>query len=723
MLLCMAMICFVQYVTNANDGAKTSTASAKLGVYLHNDSTLFLQRFHLPTDARVDSITLVLHGNHTGRIGTLVILGHEGGAMIPSADAEVLFDEDIIKDQIGFQQVTIQCGYLHKGGQLFVGVMDLKGDTKLVTDRTIRDTMCWDYDVPWNDQLRIRGTSYSILPHAFKIECFSSIKSTSRGSFVPDSLFDPLTSDLVLGSKTNIVFNDVDGDGDVDCLARGVLQVQSGIGWTTLEVSAAPSYHAACNLFGDKGMELVTIEAAEQDATVKVQQIVSEDKSESTTYRVITASTYTIEGFGQPKAHFICDVNGDHHDDVVVIGQKLHVIWGGESSVRVTTDPLPPGAMSVTGAVALPGVKKPSMALLRSSSGTIVELEYRDGQWRSASTTVIDTVERMTGSVDIAALDDLTVIAPLWHTTRVLRDQFQSSNGLRDKYPVTGFNAIAADACLRTEPPVYNEHVTAMSYVDIDADGKDECVVATGSDCHFLRVYAMDAGVYKDVTMDIGLFGLDNVDDFVFCDVNGDLAPDLCVHRRGGFEVYYNYIHQQGTRKSLDFGEDASFANTKVDVYQANRVTSYVARAVHGGGMQVPFQPFISAREPLAFDSTIVTWSDGMKETFGSTEENVLLLRGNGQQDAYSSAKARLFGTSFSQAVLELLEPVDRVVVTLMTMDGRTLFTSSEVAMQSGSISLSEVMPKEVVTAAGLYLVVVMSNGHTVAQQHFVHLP
>jgi hypothetical protein len=700
------------------------TVSAKrLGVYLHNDSTVFLQRFHFPANTRLDSISLKVAGKTVGHIGKVVILGHEGGTMVPSINSQVLATYNLTKDSIGIQEVTIETDYAHIGGQLFIGVLDLKGDVRLLTDRSVRDTMCWDYGVPWNDQLRVTSDSYHVLPFAFKVVCHSSANPVDRGSFQSDSLIDQLESDAFLGSRSNIIVEDLDNDGMVDILSRGVAQLRGSSGWTALAVSSVPAYHAACNLYGDDQIEFVTIEKLGDGVTIKVQQLLRFDKGSTSVAQLNQLKSYGVDHFGVPKAHFISDINHDQHEDLILVGDRTHIVWGGVVGQSGSTDQLPMGIANVTSAVALPPGCSRADGMVRTSEGELFEIEYQDGHWNSVPVGTIEAVETPDASLDLAIVGGQNVVvAAQWHPAKVQLEGLEKKHGTNVLLATSGSLGTSAGARVVTEPVVFNEHVTAIAYADLDADGVDEVVVSTGNDCHFLRVYSVESGIYRDITMDIGLFGIDNVDDFLLCDINGDLAPDLCVSRRGRFDVYNNHMKQHGNRVKVKARWAGGLSNTQINMHQSHKVVSTIARSAHGSGMQQPQDPTVVLNSQYDSDSVVIVWPDGQRETF-MPRTDMDYQRGNGHLSDSASNKIRLYGSNLKSASLDVPEPLDHAVFSLVTMEGKTIAFSAPLTVQRGSIQLADALPLDNTTAAGMYVVMVHREGVLILQQRFIHIP
>lgn len=690
-LLATSLLLFISAIPGiaATDTLRTYEPGGHYGVYTDGSILKCVQRMRLPAGARMTSVSVMLDGPASEHACDVVVYGHEGGLIAPRLERAAARAR-LIKEHSGIETITVPLDYVHEGGQCFVSIEGRADGIRLVTDMVERMAPCTEASGQRRmEQLVQTGNdTWSTAPYGFVMDVAVDMPDITERGFVRDTMLDD-AHDKRRNDIRYLSVGDVNGDGRLDISAAGLLYLNDQHGMTPVDIglqdTSAIPYVFFVDADGDGRMDVAAMNGAGDSRLLFYSM---RGTTRGTTLVQIGSADLTTRLV--PMSMSVGDVDNDGMEDILL---------GGVSEGAATL-----------------------LILRRTASGTWQATPWATNLLTTdAPTTMIADVDRD------GRLDVLLRTGTQDHIVRMVSEDQSWSMALggaasRRNDPIgawIGWDHERQAAILRLPSPVpwkgageeshdvrmtqygrasiavddgdaerprYEERLSSVLYADLDNDGIEEQLRCSRGTCRYLTVYRKTGGTWEDVTSAWNLEGLDDCDDAIVTDLDGDGRRDILVDRRGSVQVYYNRMNIMPGRTVRLSAAPQPMAGTSVDVSGRARMT-YVS----GRGRLIQDPPVLTlppARS--ATDTMTVYWpgSAAQKERVLIADQRQLRRGASGVAASYDEAVQIRMAESGTLAITAS-ETLENATLTVLDLVGERVMTHPLGTVSAGAHTLT----------------------------------
>jgi len=605
--------------------------------------TAYAARFDL-IPCTVEKLIVRLSGGVAAKAATLRLYGHEGGAITPQFQQELITPISIEKNGVGLQEiiVTLPKPIRSVNNQIFVVVEDLAENIQLVSDSKVKEVPCYSVnnepvmlqflrgkDEQWRYGLFAFGIDLLVVPNADSTAPHNLINATVSAG-INDSLH-----------FRSIAWNDVNRDGWQDVVVGGRLYINTEGLFKDETEAHHLTYLSDFSLFVDTEKDNysdILVLQPRSDSALQNKVILYHNRSGKFASPQILPISISA-----PTCFAVADINRDSYPDIF-IGQ-------GKDSA---------------------GVLQPDVCLINDTKGGYI-LHPMSYQEKYSQTT-----GAMWGDFNNDNLPDLYLVKlngqydELWQHnadgtfTNVIDNSYSKYNANRFGYKIGCDQAdydndgdIDILQPQQVSPSIYSKYKQSGSallrnagapnyrfntidgissgieleethaggsFGDINNDGLVDILLTTSCRCRYADLYLQNKE--HEFELESFRYGLHTVTagvDATWIDYNNDGRLDIATGVDGMFALFANTgtYDNNFVQVELDgIDNNTQTIGAKIVVYSQNDHYSNTVVSGRGYAMQSSQRLHFGIEKNTVVDSVVVQWPNGHTEVFNDIKVN-----------------------------------------------------------------------------------------------------
>lgn len=704
--LAASLLLFVSVIPGvaATDTLRTYEPGGHHGAFTDASIPKCVQRIGLPAGTRMTSVSIMLDGPKSDHACDIVVYGHEGGLLAPRLE-RAAFRAHAAKYNDGIETITVQFDepYVHAGGQCFVSIEGRRDDVRLVTDMVERTSPCTEASGQRRmDQLvQSSGGTWSTAPFGFIMDVVVEMPDKPERGFVRDTMLDD-ARDKRRSDIRYISATDIDGDGRLDFSAAGMLYMNGPSGITPIDIvledKTATPYAFFLDANGDGRMEVAAMNGKGDN---RLRLYTAGRSGTLTRYHDIDLTMPLV-----PMSMSVGDIDNDGAEDILLGGMTNDkpMLLALRRNGAGTWQAAPWAEELITGDDApitmiddLDRDGRLDVLLRTGNSDHIVRMVDGGNAWSTS----------LTERAESRGMESIKPPLSAWvgwdreREAAILRlPPHMSWQGARSAsasstrtLPYSNASIILDDA--DADAPRYEERLNSVVYADLDNDGEPEQLRFSRGLCRYLSVFRKSNSIWEDVTSAWGLDGLDDCDDGIVCDLDGDGRQDLIVDRRGKVEVYHNRLNVTPGHRVRLSATPHPLAGATIETRAVGRLTYVSGR---GRLMQDPPEFVLPPTTDMRDTATIYWPGDKARkertilpsgERTTTLHQVTTLHRGASAVATEVEAPVRLDASAGRGITITTREALENASLSVMNLVGETLFVHPLGNLASGATVLT----------------------------------
>jgi hypothetical protein len=616
--------------------------------------TVYAQKYQVFRELSVHSVGVSLYGK-SGSSCRLRVFGHEGGAIVPIRESNMIEPIFVTKSGIGVETIWVELPtpWRTRNNNFYIVLDSLSEGLFVLADKSRVTTLCSD---PTNSEasqfVKTENGEWKKTdsPLLLDVAVEYSKSNDAQMLFSWDSTaFKSVTKELTDNNQVDryagLVCGDLNNDGYTDVLSNSRVWVnQKGTGF----IDKTSDYSFPSDIVSQMILDVDNDGLSDIVSIVKHDSISTLNISFGNSRNRNTSSLIPLAITESPTSFSIADYDIDGYLDIVVglyssQHRPKHILLRNNRNASFTTELLNTGTVfNCAGSVAFDKDKDGDIDIVMADADSrkLVWMK-NDGKGSFIALDIDSDVQQLELSDYSSRRSDFR--------SRGLSTQDINGDGRMDvlqPYNATMqpdmrgevFIAQVSNSSINTSSEL-EEMQSGGVWGDYDNDGYVDFITTTSCGCRYADVYKNIENVkFELMTPNLGLEKISGSHEAVWCDIDNDGRLDLIVPHSGSPRLYRQSAQGNNTNHyaniKLESQGKKPVAGSTVTVFSNQR--RYVQTVTIGRGLLVqdPSELHFGLGDNNIIDSVVVQWvnTPNQIETFKplTTNKVTTLTQGSG---------------------------------------------------------------------------------------------